>query len=505
MKKGDYIIIKRGLDTILGFARITSEYKYNKERGKYKNVRNIEFIRKGEWKTDFKMTMKTLTNKTKDKKFINKTLVLMGLNPEDFINSLNIQGDGREEAKITKNFWLVFSGIKGQEWENWREEGKIAIDFDKLGDLKQYKNRKEIKDRIKELYNLKNPKVVSLACWQFCNEIKIGDYVIVKTSVNKVLGFGEVISDYEFDNSRKKYKHIREVKYIKTGEWIYSKRFTPKALTNITKDKAFLKELSKLMGIDFWKESIRSIKQVESEIDKIKEELIKKCNLILYGPPGTGKTYLVNRLKINWEREFGESSVVFVTFHQSYGYEEFVEGIKPDVDSNENELMYELRDGVFKKIVKEARRNYERSTSQGEFDINELIDDYFEYVNDKLINGEKVLLRKNVTIEEVFTYSDGTYKGFLLGGSLKSKPTLSRRILERDLKNFLDGKIRSYRDIKPRYKSLSESIGNAIYYWSLFENIKKFYESKKEEYKFRKEELKKYLVIIDEINRGNIS
>jgi hypothetical protein len=83
-------------------------------------------------------------------------------------------------------------------------------------------------------------------------------------------------------------------------------------------------------------------------------------NLILYGPPGTGKTYALQ------ERYFGPKALTplpdytFLTFHQAYGYEDFVEGIRPQVvgvdGASVGSLAYRLEDGVFKQAVLAALR-----------------------------------------------------------------------------------------------------------------------------------------------------
>ncbi len=80
-------------------------------------------------------------------------------------------------------------------------------------------------------------------------------------------------------------------------------------------------------------------------------------NLILYGPPGTGKTYA---LQTKYAPLFADR-YVFVTFHQSYSYEEFVEGIRPTIDQTEDSgrLVYCVFDGVFKQAVSRARKDPE--------------------------------------------------------------------------------------------------------------------------------------------------
>ncbi|MCV3454581.1 AAA family ATPase [Campylobacter sp. FU_520] len=94
-------------------------------------------------------------------------------------------------------------------------------------------------------------------------------------------------------------------------------------------------------------------------------------NQILYGPPGTGKTYhtidkaleilnenLENRddKKVKFDEYVKNGQIVFTTFHQSYGYEEFVEGIKPHIDREENskKIEYEIKDGIFKELCEKA-------------------------------------------------------------------------------------------------------------------------------------------------------
>ena len=95
-------------------------------------------------------------------------------------------------------------------------------------------------------------------------------------------------------------------------------------------------------------------------------------NLILYGPPGTGKTYNTVRkaveiiegedwknkdykaVKEKYDQLLNEGRINFVTFHQSYGYEEFVQGIKPVVDEN-GDIAYEVQDGVFKEFCEKAK------------------------------------------------------------------------------------------------------------------------------------------------------
>ena len=83
---------------------------------------------------------------------------------------------------------------------------------------------------------------------------------------------------------------------------------------------------------------------------------VSSCqNLILYGPPGTGKTYRLIRDHLPHYTDGKEHRYEFVTFHQNYAYEDFIEGIRPDT-SQEGTIIYTVQDGVLKRICERARK-----------------------------------------------------------------------------------------------------------------------------------------------------
>ena len=102
-----------------------------------------------------------------------------------------------------------------------------------------------------------------------------------------------------------------------------------------------------------------------------KDPMTEATNTILYGPPGTGKTYETARravllcdgqapesrveLMARYEQLRAEQRITFITFHQSYGYEEFVEGLRPRMDTNSRQVVYDVVPGAFRRACDSAR------------------------------------------------------------------------------------------------------------------------------------------------------
>lgn len=129
--------------------------------------------------------------------------------------------------------------------------------------------------------------------------------------------------------------------------------------------------------------NIKEEKKEDRINDTEKNHMPFDKNIILYGPPGTGKTYytaiyamaICDGLSLEETQKKSYSEVLaryqklkseenridFVTFHQSYGYEEFIEGIKPEMGSNSSEIKYAIIPGVFKKFCDRAAENIEET------------------------------------------------------------------------------------------------------------------------------------------------
>lgn len=278
--------------------------------------------------------------------------------------------------------------------------------------------------------------------------------------------------------------------------------------------------------------------RIEDMVNKYSKLLKEKKNIILQGAPGTGKTYntaaialsvigvtdvdLTNHKAVmeRYEELRKKHQIAFCTFHQSMEYEDFVEGLKPfpvkDKDGNVIGMEYRVDDGIFKQICNDALENFRQSSTETIQQVNyeELFDSYCLFIEQELAkladNGEDAAIMlhpKSKMKMRGISRSRGKINSILIGqGENASTQSLSKRMFVRDYADFLSGNIKSYLDIKPAYDSQSKFHGNAIYYYPLYEEIKKFSEKNKEtNSNVEKTEAKNYVLIIDEINRGNVS
>ncbi|EAK3633761.1 TPA: McrB family protein [Campylobacter jejuni] len=267
--------------------------------------------------------------------------------------------------------------------------------------------------------------------------------------------------------------------------------------------------------IDYYEQDIFITERVQSEESNMK---IIPLNQILYGPPGTGKTYHTidkaleilgenlesrDEKKAKFDEYVKNGQIVFTTFHQSYGYEEFVEGIKPRIDSEENskEIKYEIKDGIFKELCQKALENYKASLlTQEEFAKNEDLENKIEIFLDELVDQQKFIEK---TQSGGFRLEEYNEKYRIITDDTNANLYLNLEIFKTLLENkdkIING--RSIRQIlNNKHRRQIDS-----YYFQLVKLFKK----REQNYKIdnnssKKPDLKFYIIIIDEINRGNIS
>ena len=422
VKIGDVIIAKKGRKELLGYGIVTSDYAYDKNRVRYQKFRHVDWKLKDSWKIDFSLALKTLTDITK-----------YASDHADYDTYyeklLGIMGVGKtqKDNKGAFNSWLI------------KKYGKES------GTPKSYLKAIDILSEIlsKKLFKITNDSYLDSL-------------------------YKDLIK--EQGNHEGEYYHSKAPSYGNNG--FYS------------------------ASIKSYREFLKSNKTTQTHNEN---KMGYPLNTILYGPPGTGKTYntILRAAQIIEDREINSydealgifksnlhNQIEFITFHQNYSYEDFIQGLRPDTE-NDSQLTFERKDGIFKEIADKALKNL-RESEEPQLLKKPFEEVFYQFIL-PLVEGEieeiEVKMKKvsffitaisNKSIE--FRKASGGTAHTLSIGTLK-KMYLAESVL----------------DIQ----------GLSSYYTPLLTELLKL--GKDGTYKKEQINRKHYVIIIDEINRANIS
>jgi MoxR-like ATPase len=268
----------------------------------------------------------------------------------------------------THRHWVIAAGDGGRLWPEFYEKGIVAIGFDdaELGDLRSYASKEAINQAIrKRVERDAEPVNDALAGFEFSRVMQPGDYIFVRQGRRSIVGLGRVRSNYRYEAARAEYRHVRDVEWQKKGIWNLdeSRQMALKTLTDKTEDRAFIEYLLLLIDADAdprkrgtdaplysIDDAVEDLFIDREEVTRIVGSLVRKKNLLLAGPPGVGKTFAARRFAYALIGYKDPKLVEMVQFHQSYSYEDFIQGWRPAAGGG-----FYLQDGVFYRFCDNAR------------------------------------------------------------------------------------------------------------------------------------------------------
>lgn len=265
----------------------------------------------------------------------------------------------------TKQYWLYAPGEGASMWEMFYTEGIMALGWSLVGDLSHYTKVGEVEEALQEKYNSDASfRHAKRMLWDFLHSMEPGDIVFVKKGQSEIVGMGTVTSDYEYDDNRETYPHIRKVKWTHKGSWTAPITLGMRTLVDLTNKTETVQKISALFETDevslgdeeevvtypeYTREDFLTDVYIDEDVYRNLVGLLQaKKNIILTGAPGVGKTYIAKRLAYSMMGMKDIERVMMVQFHQSYSYEDFIMGIRP------SDTGFSTKEGVFYKFCKRA-------------------------------------------------------------------------------------------------------------------------------------------------------
>ena len=434
-----------------------------------------------------------------EKTFIPKGFDFPLLLAQDIVYQNISKGD-----EATKLYWLYSPGEQASKWQEFYNEGIMAIGWDELGDLENYTDRKSILDALIDNYRGGEDQRNNVsAIDDFCNKMNEGDIVIVKKGTKTLLGYGRVTSDYYFDEEREEFLHCRQVKWLKKGEWNLDFTLPRKTLTDVTTYNSDIK------GIKYAQYLLNIMNEnTQTQENSLTTKLLKyKHQIILQGPPGTGKTREAKRIARELlslgENDSLEGCEQFKLsqFHPSYSYEDFVRGIVAKPNEEGDGIVYTAENKILGAFAKEAFNNWNKAQQNTQtLKEQDIFEAFIEHIKEELAQSEDY---KYPLTDSIYIFNADD-KRFKYKGDNWEVHSRGLNMNYAEIKRIIDSGIRDRQGVT----KLTNIGGQARQHASYFIRIVEKYYEFKESYNPNitdKIPLMPYVLIIDEINRANLS
>lgn len=300
LSKGDIVIAKKGRKEYIGYGIVTSDYYYDKNKETFQKCRKIDWKKKGIWEAEKSdIVLKTLTDVTKYPDYVDKLIKLIGI---------EIKEENNMKSKLNIPLNVILYGPPGTGKTYELKNTYMPLFTSQQNSITRAEYLKSI------IQDCAWWQVIALSVLEL-GKTKVADifkheYVQIKASLSNSTTVTPTIWGQLQNHTIESCEHVNVQKRM------------PPFIFNKTSDSK-------------WEILKDEINDQTPELLSIKEKIYDYQNM---------KDVEIKRY-------------TFLTFHQSYSYEDFIEGIKPNVSPDSNEISYNIEEGVFLKMCNKARND----------------------------------------------------------------------------------------------------------------------------------------------------
>jgi 5-methylcytosine-specific restriction protein B len=342
VKIGDGVFVKQGRTKLLGFGIVESGYTFDPNRDSHFHIRKVQWLKKGDFPLPkgVNLSIKTVTA-VNDEELLGKLKTAVGLD--------STPPDKVIPPTTELNHW-------------WLNANPKIWDFAELAVGE------------KQTYTTHNEKGNKRQKYRYFFEAKPGDLVVgyVTSPDREIVAIcrvskgihqtaeGESIEFEKIEHLTTPIplEELQRIPALKQSEPLINNQGSLFSLT--LEEYEAIRELIDDSSAPrqpspptySLKEALKSIFLAESQFELMVDSLREKKNIILQGPPGVGKTFIARRLAFALMGEQDISRFEWIQFHQSYSYEDFIQGFRPTDNGH-----FELKNGIFYQFCRKAQRD----------------------------------------------------------------------------------------------------------------------------------------------------